>query len=47
MLLFPAILGVFIGNRLSTKIDNKRFIILTQILLLLASINLIRRGLGY
>ena len=47
MLLFPAILGVFIGNRLSKKIDNKRFIMLTQLLLLLASINLIRHGLGY
>ena len=47
ILLVPAILGVTIGNRLSRRMDSKRYIILTQILLLLASINLIRRGLGY
>ncbi len=47
VLLLPAIIGVFIGNIIGTKIDGKKFTSATQFLLLITSLNLIRRGLGF
>ena len=46
-LLLPAIVGVLLGNYIGTKIDGKKFTKVTQLLLLIASLNLIRRGFGF
>ena len=47
ILLLPAIVGVLSGNYIGTKIDGKKFTKITQLLLLIASLNLIRRGFGF
>ena len=47
ILCIPAMFGVFIGNKFGSKLNNKTFQTVTQLLLLLASLNLITRGLGF
>lgn len=47
LLFLPAIIGVLFGNYIGRKIDGKKFTTVTQLLLLLASLNLIRRGFGF
>lgn len=44
-MLVPALLGLQIGFRLHERIDQKSFKRLTQVVLFLAGLNLIRKGL--
>lgn len=46
-LLIPAMLGLFLGFILQDKLDQARFRRLTLIVLVVAGLNLIRRGLGF
>ena len=44
LMLIPAVLGMYIGGKLHNRMDQKRFRFLTLILLTIAGLNLIRRG---
>ena len=46
-MLVPALLGNAIGFRLQDRIDQALFRRLTLVVLIVAGLNLVRRGLGY
>lgn len=44
-MVLPALIGMYAGMKLSDRLDQKKFLKLTQLVLVLAGLNLIRRGL--
>lgn len=46
VLVVPALAGLWIGFRLQDRLDQKTFLRATQLVLILAGLNLIRRGIG-